>query len=139
MTGGLNLIDVYINGVQDLNCELISGRLNGTNTIFSGGTFSGTGLIVEGDNTIIDLQNQQCTVSLDVKSGIITFINAVAGCLIELNLSGGEIVLDASCVGGDFYAEGIGTLYDDSAMNITDNHLLALETITDAVWNKTLP
>jgi hypothetical protein len=74
-------------------------------------------------------------VSLDVNSGIITFINAVSGCLIELNLRGGEIVLDASCVGGDFYAEGYGTLYNESNMNIKDNHLLALETIPSYILN----
>jgi len=132
-------IDCFIENIENFSGEIIGGRISNNISIEAGKTMSGVDIVVEGDNTIIDLQSQPCTVSLDVKSGIITFINAIAGCLIELNLSGGEIVLDSSCVGGDFYAEGSGTLYDSSAMTILDNHLLALEPIADYVWNKTLP
>lgn len=132
-------IGCFIENIENFSGEVIGGRISNNISVEAGKTFSGVELVVEGDNTIIDLQNAPCTVSLDVNSGIITFINAVAGCLIELNLRGGEIVLDSSCVGGDFYAEGSGTLYDNSAMTILDNHLLALEPIADYVWNKTLP
>jgi hypothetical protein len=58
----------------------------------------------------------------------------VAGCLIELNLKGGEVFLDASCVGGEYYMEGIGNLYNSSTMTKKDNHLLSLEEIPPMVW-----
>lgn len=119
--------------------ELSKCTLRGLIKIEENGTFSGIDLIFEGDNTVIDLQNKVCTVSLDINSGIVTFINAVASCLIELNLRGGEIVLDASCIGGDFYAEGYGTLFNESTMNIKDNHLLALETIPEPIMSYTRP
>jgi hypothetical protein len=120
----------YINNVENISGEIIGGRINGLLKVEPGNILSGINVVVEGDNTTIDLQNSPDTiVSLDVNSGIITFINCVTDCLIELNLRGGEIVLDSSCTGGEFYAEGYGTLYNNSNMTVTDNHLLALETL----------
>lgn len=132
-------INCYVENVTNISGEMIDCRLSNNISIASGTTFSGIEVVVEGDDTIIDFQNQPSTVSLDVNSGIITFINAVDGCLIDLNMKGGEIVLTPSCVGGEYYAEGVGVLYNDSEMTILDNHLLGLESIADSVWNKTLP
>lgn len=98
--------------------------------------FSGIDLVFEGDFTTIDMQNEPCTISLDVNSGYFKVLNAVEGSLVELNLRGGEVELDASCIGGEFYAEGHGVLYNNSTMTIKDNHLLALETIPTPIWNR---
>lgn len=129
---GINTLftSCYINNVSNISGEMINCRIAGLIKVESGNILSGINVVVEGDNTTIDLQNSPDTiVSLDVNSGIITFINCVTDCLIELNLRGGEIVLDSSCTGGEFYAEGYGTLYNESNMTIKDNHLLALETL----------
>ena len=131
----------YIQGADGISGELFNCRISGLIKIEPGRVLSGVGVVTETNETEIDLQNAADTVvSLDVNSGIITFINAVDDCLIELNLRGGEIQLDASCVGGTFYAEGYGTLYNDSAMDIPENynHLLALETIRDYVMDADL-
>jgi len=135
---GVLFKNCYLKDIDGLSGEITGGRITGILKIAPGETFSGIEIVVEGDFTVIDLQNATDTiVSLDVDSGIITFINAVEGCLIELNLRGGEIVLDASCTGGEFYAEGYGTLYNESNMTILENHLLALETIPEYLLNKT--
>jgi len=132
----ISFYDCYLENVSNLQGEASNTRLSGSITIAPGKIFSGVSIVVEGDNTVINLQNAANTaVSLDVNSGIITFINAVNTCLIELNLRGGEIVLTDSCVGGEFYAEGYGTLYNESNMTIKDNHLLALETIPPYILN----
>lgn len=132
----VSFTNCFIEDITNITGEMYGGRLTGLIKVAPGGVLSGIEIVVEGDITVIDLQNAANTVvSLDVNSGIITFVNAVDTCLIELNLRGGEIVLDASCVGGDFYAEGYGTLYNDSNMTIKDNHLLALETIPPYILN----
>lgn len=130
----------YIENIDNLSGELIGCRLSNNIKVEAGKTLSGVELVIEGDFTVIDLGGVSgTTVSLDVNSGYIVFKNAVEGCLINLNFKGGEIELDVSCTGGDFYAEGIASFFNDSAMNITGNHLLSKESISDAVWNKTLP
>lgn len=139
MNGGeLFAEDCYINGVQNINGEILRCRLARTNTIASGGYFSGTDVVLEGDETIIDLQNNVCTASFDFNSGYIMFINAVSGSLIEVNTKGGEVELDASCVGGDFYIEGVGRLYNNSAMNIKGDNLISLDSIPFSVWDDQL-
>jgi hypothetical protein len=133
----VSFMNCFLAGVKNASGEITGGRLTGDITVHPGDYLSGIEIVVEGDFTTIDLQSTAgTTVSLDVNSGIITFLNAVEGCLIELNLRGGEIVLDASCTGGIFYAEGYGTLYNESTMEILDNHLLALETIPGPVWEQ---
>ncbi len=141
--GAIIASDCFIEDLKEINGEFIGCRISGTNTVAShtiepNAVFSAVGLVTETDDTIVDLQNLPAKVSLDVDSGIITFINAVEGSLIELNLRGGEIVLNESCTGGNFYAEGYGTLYNDSSMNIIDNHLLALETIPGPIWDSSI-
>jgi hypothetical protein len=122
---------------------MIGCRIKDSISIASGQTLSGVAIIAEGDYTTIDLQGTSgTTVSLDIDSGYVMFINSVPGCLIEVNLKGGEIELDSSCTGGDLYLEGIGTLYGDPValgMNTKGNNLIDNTTISDAVWNKPLP
>lgn len=132
----LAFYNCFVENVDNASGELYGGRLSGLLKVAPGDVLSGVEVVFEGDYTTIDLQNAaNTTVSLDINSGIVTFINSVDSCLIELNLRGGEVVLDASCVGGDFYAEGYGTLYNESNMFIKDNHLLALETIPPHILN----
>ena len=131
----------YLENLDNMNGEAVACRIAGNISVQPGGTFSAIELVVEGDNTVIDMQNQACTASLDVNSGVITFINSVAGCSIDINLSGGEIILDTSCTGGDFYIEGIGELTGDPValgMNLVGNNLLSKEAITIAVWDESL-
>jgi hypothetical protein len=128
------------------NCSILSGiyestdlsncLLEGDIQIKEGGNMSGVGIVFEGDFTTIDMQNAISTVSLDVDSGYFKLINAVTGCLAEFNLRGGEIEIDPTCTGGEYYLEGYGTLYNDGAMTEKANHLLALETIPAPIWNE---
>lgn len=128
-------------GGEYSNTELKKCVLYGDIKIKSGCTFSGVNIIFEGDTTIIDMQGNPCTVSLDIDSGYFILKNSVAGCLAEFNCRGGEIELDDSCTGGDFYAEGIGTLFGDPeelGMTVKANHLIALETIPGPILDKIL-
>jgi hypothetical protein len=128
------------------NCSILSGiyestdlsncLLEGAIQIKEGGNMSGVGIVFEGDFTTIDMQNAISTVSLDVDSGYFKLINAVTGCLAEFNLRGGEIEIDPTCTGGEYYLEGYGTLYNEGAMTEKANHLLALETIPAPIWNE---
>jgi hypothetical protein len=128
------------------NCSILSGiyestdlsncLLEGDIQIKEGGNMSGVGIVFEGDFTTIDMQNAISTVSLDVDSGYFKLINAVNGCLAEFNLRGGEIEIDPTCTGGEYYLEGYGTLYNEGVMTEKANHLLALETIPAPIWNE---
>jgi hypothetical protein len=91
---------------------------------------SGVNIVFEGDYTNIDLIGSPGSVSLDVDSGYVEILNCVAGCLIEFNIRGGEIDLNANCVGGELYIEGYGKLYNNSAMTIKANNLL-----TKDIWD----
>lgn len=120
-----------------LNTELYNCQINGDIKVKEGGRLSGVGIVFEGDYTTIDMQGHACTVSLDIDSGYFELLNSVDGCLAEFNLRGGEIDLNTNCTGGDFYAEGYGTLFgnpDDLGMVVKANHLIAVETISDEVW-----
>lgn len=117
--------DCYLFEVTDLEGIAKNCQIEGATLIKAGGWLSATGIVVEGDFTVFDLRSASgTTVSMDVVSGWSQFINAVAGCLIELNVKGGEVSLDASCTGGDFYLEGVGTLFNDSAMVQKENHFI---------------
>ena len=135
--------DCYFKDVDGLSGSATQCSMVGDNTIEPGMYFSAVGLILEGDFTNLDLQSTSGTIaSLDIDSGYLLFKNSVDGCLIELNLRGGEIELDYTCRGGDLYAEGYGTLFDNTyegAMNTKANHLIALETIPGPVWDEELP
>ena len=102
--------------------KMINCRLLGIFKIADNGYFSGVGLVPQDNSVVVDLNSKTSIASFDIDSGIITFKNAVAGSLIEVNMRGGELTLDASCIGGDFYAEGYGTLYDETipgSMNVS--------------------
>ena len=119
-------IGCYINGVKNISGETIGGRLNGDITIEPEHSFSGIEIVVEGDFTTIDLQGVAGTVaSFDINSGYILFKNSVDGCLIEINLKGGEIEFEDTCIGGEYYLEGFGQFYDNSTgMTLKANNLL---------------
>lgn len=127
--------DCYLVDIDGLVGEAFDCRLDGNLAL--GGYFSGVGFVIEGDETTVDFLGDPTSIfSADIDSGYLFFQNMVAGSLLEVNLRGGEIELDgATCTGGDFYAEGYGTLFDEADLlgrNILTtkaNHLLALETI----------
>lgn len=100
--------------------------------------FSGVGIVFEGDYTTITHNSVDSTISLDISSGYVNIKNSTVGCLSEFNLRGGEIEIDQTCTGGEFYIEGYGTLYGDPetfGMTVKANHLIALETIPEPIWN----
>jgi hypothetical protein len=114
--------DCYLSSVIDLDGKAVDCQIGGTNKIRSGGFFSAMEIVVEGDETFFDLQNSNAVVSMDMNSGWAQFVNAGSGSLIELNVKGGEVSLYDSCTGGEYYLEGIGTLYNESAMIEKENH-----------------
>ena len=132
----LSAKECSIHGGEYCNTDLKKCIIFGDIKINSGKTFSGVNIVFEGDYTTIDMQGEPCTLSLDIDSGYFLLKNSVDGCLAEFNCKGGEIELDSSCTGGDFYAEGYGTLYGDPialGMNVKANHLISLETIPISV------
>jgi hypothetical protein len=107
--------------------EIQRGRMEADCHIYPGSELSMVKTVIEGDFTTIDLGSTTGTVfSGDVASGSILFTNAVAGCLIELNISGGDITLDATCTGGEYWIEGYGAFYNESTMTLKGNQLLAI-------------
>jgi len=128
-----------IEGGTYSNTELYDCTVFGDIKLDAGAVFSGVGTVFDGDFTNIDLQGLVSTVSLDVDSGYCLIKNSTPGCLLEFNYRGGELELDDSCTGGDFYAEGYGTLFGDPValgMDVKGNHLLALETIPGPIWDE---
>jgi hypothetical protein len=117
------------------NTNLTNCILEGDISIKPGGNMSGTGIVFEGDLTTINMLSQPSTVSLDVDSGYFKLKNAIVGSLAEFNLRGGEVEIDTTCTGGEYYLEGYGTLYNNGTMTEKGNHLLALETIPINVWS----
>ena len=126
----------FVSNMSNVAGEMNVCTLSGLISVISSGRLSGIELVFDTDETIIDLQYANAIASLDINSGRVTFKNANTGCLIELNMKGGETVLDSTCNGGDFYAEGFGTLYDNSTMIVTGNHLLSKETIRDTILDE---
>jgi hypothetical protein len=115
----------YLHEISNLEGTLRDCQIDGATSVSPGGWISSSGTIIEGDYTVFDLQSTADTaVSMDIESGWAQFANAVDGCLIELNVKGGEVSLDASCTGGEYYIEGVGTLFNDSAMTKKENHLV---------------
>jgi hypothetical protein len=155
----------YIYSVENLAGNFLDCQFAGNIKIKPGKWISAQGAVIEGDTTYFDLQSTPgTTVSMDVASGWFQLQNSVTGCLCELNVKGGEVSLDETCTGGEYYLEGIGTLFNDSAMEKKDNHFVWNEQstyvrevgstgallygagggsspvdIADAVWSKVLP
>jgi hypothetical protein len=143
-------IDCYIHDTSNVNlrannCSVSSGSyestdlvnciLTGDINIVSGGKMSGVGIVFEGDFTTIDMLSSPSTVSMDIDSGYVKLINAVDNCLAEFNLRGGEIELDSTITGGDFYIEGYGTLYGDPTilgMTVKANNLISSDAISSS-------
>lgn len=123
------------------NTELFNCRVEGDIKVVEGGRFSGINVVFEGDSSSIDCLNSKTTINLDIDSGYVNIKNSTPECLLEFNLRGGELELDGTCNGGEFYAEGYGTLYGDPislGMNVKSNHLLSLESLPIALWNQLL-
>lgn len=126
-----------INSGLYTDADLENCFVDGDIVITSGGYFTGVGIVFEGDYTNITM-DEKSTVSLDVNSGYLLIKNCTSGCLAEFNYKGGELELDGSCTGGDFYAEGVGYLYGDPialGMNVKSNHLISLESVSETNWN----
>lgn len=132
----------YIKNINGISGEMFNCRLKDDIAIEPGTTLSGIEMVIEGDFTTIDFQYSTGSIfSCDINSGYILVKNMVSGSLLELNLKGGEVELDPSITGGDFYAEGIGTLFGDPealGMNVKANHLIANEVTPQYVWNEQL-
>lgn len=115
----------YLFELVDLEGTARGCQIEGATSIRAGGWFSSASTVIEGDFTVFDLQSTAgTTLSMDVESGWVQVSNAVTGCLIELNVKGGEVSLDATCTGGEYYLEGVGTLFNDSAMTKKENHFI---------------
>ena len=119
---GCSFSHSYITDVTNISGSFDYCSFEGSIKIEAGKTLSSIKTIIEGDNTVFDLQHSSATASMDIDSGWSQFVNAVTGSLIELNVKGGEVTLDASCTGGEYYLEGIGTLFNNSAMTVKENH-----------------
>jgi len=126
--------DCFIQGGIYENTELSRCRVEGAIKITDGGTFSGIGIVFEGDTSSIDCLNGSSTISLDIDSGYVKILNVMHNCLLEFNLRGGQLEIDNSCVGGELYVEGYGKLYNTSQMIIKGNNLQSV-IIPEAVWD----
>jgi len=118
--------NVYLKNIEDLQGIASHCQLEGTTLMKPGGWFSGIEIVVEGDNTTIDMRSTSgTTVSMDMNSGWAQFLNSTSGCLIELNVKGGEVDFsDISNIGGNYYLEGVGNLYGNDNMTLIENHFI---------------
>jgi len=116
--------ECHLREIENLEGSAFNCWIEGATKIRAGGWFSSVETVIEGDYTVFNLQSTaDTTVSMDINSGWAQFINVVGGCLLELNLKGGEVTLQESCTGGEYYLEGVGTLFNDSSMDVIENHL----------------
>lgn len=111
-----------LNGYYE-NSEFTDCIISGDISLSEGSKLSGTGIVFEGDTSSIDCKGLINTISLDIASGYVLIKNSIPGCLAEFNIRGGEIELDSTCIGGEFYVEGYGKIYNNSAMTIKANNL----------------
>lgn len=116
----------YIYAVNDLAGNLLHSQLSGAITIKAGKWISAGETVIEGDTCTIDLQSASgTTVSMDMSSGWAQFENCAEGTLVELNVKGGEVSFLASCTGGEYYLEGVGTLFmEGTGMVKKENHFV---------------
>jgi len=115
----------YLQNVYNVQGEVDAGRMEADIFIAPGKTLSVAGTIVEGDFTVLDMGSHASTVfSADLASGSVLIKNAVAGSLAEMNISGGDITLDVSCTGGEYWIEGYGAFYNESTMTEKGNQLI---------------
>jgi hypothetical protein len=123
--GTIQYDNCYLYAVTGLAGNLVRCQLSGHIDIEPGKWISGTKIVIEGDDTVFDLGGVSgTTISLDIDSGWFQAVNAVTGALIELNAKGCEVSLDSSCTGGEYYLEGVGNLFNDSAMTKKENHFI---------------
>lgn len=128
---------VITSGVYS-STELDQCTIDGNIVISDNGVFSGTRIVFNGDFTNITHGNNT-TVSIDINSGYLMIKNSTNGCLSEFNVKGGEVELDDSCSGGEFYIEGIGNLYGDPeelGMIVKANNLISSAMIGSSLTNE---
>lgn len=104
--------------------ELVHCSLVGHVIVKNDGRLSGAGVIFEGDFSNITMGTNS-TISLDIDSGYVEIKGSTTGCLAEFNMKGGELEINANCIGGDLYVEGYGLLYNNGSMNIKANNLIS--------------
>jgi hypothetical protein len=121
----------YLQSITNLQGVARWCQIDGPTSIAPGGWFSSSDTVIEGDFTVFNMQSTAgTTLSIDVASGWVQVDNMVAGCLAEFNFKGGELSLLSGCTGGEYYIEGVGTLFDESggggggALTKKENHLV---------------
>ena len=86
-------------------------------------------------NTNSEISMTNCTDLVMLKS-------MTTGCKAYIGLSGGTIIIDATCMGGTIVVSGVGSLVNNSALTIDTVGLASTDDaseVADAVWAKTLP
>jgi hypothetical protein len=121
----------YLQSITNLQGVARGCQIDGTTSIAPGGWFSSSDTVIEGDFTVFNMQSTAgTTLSVDVTSGWAQVDNMVTGCLAEFNFKGGEITFLGGCTGGEYYLEGVGTLFDESngglggALTKKENHFV---------------
>jgi hypothetical protein len=131
MLGTTQFKSCYIRALNDACGNYIDCQFTEAINLQPGKMLSAQNAVIEGDSTVFDLGNDAATVlSMDIASGWVQVDNMVTGSLAEFNFKGGEISFLGGCTGGEYYLEGVGTLFDESngglggALTKKENHFI---------------
>lgn len=80
--------------------------------------------------------NTDTHVSFTDSSDITTIKSMTTGSDVECGLDGGELIIDATCTGGDVTVLGVGSYINNSALVIDDHGFMSQNTVSQAVWDE---
>lgn len=81
------------------------------------------------------VMNTGVSVSFTACADIVEVQGMTAGSALVAALSGGQVIIDDSCVAGDIHVSGVGSCENNSALVIDETGLNSPNSITSAVWS----
>lgn len=69
------------------------------------------------------IANTNSEISITNSTDLMVLKSMTTGCVAYIGLSGGTITIDASCTGGTIVVSGVGTLVNESALNVNSSGL----------------
>jgi len=129
------LQDCWLTGLTELECFADACWLTGNNSIRAGNHIFDRCKSAVAGNATPEFTFETGTVNLSVRhySGGLQVNDMDSGDTMSYE-SDGQLVIDASCSGGNISARGAMTITNNGAVNLTDDSALSNPTIADAVW-----
>ena len=94
--------------------------------------------MIPGATSVLTM-NTDMMVSFTNAHDLFQINNLTTGSSVSFGMLKAMLTIDASCTGGTIIVGGVGTLTNNSALNIDTTGLVNQEVVADAVWYKVLP